>query len=279
MNRVYPVLSKVWLPVILKSSTVIARNISRLASRVQVLRTSNYHRVCCVTSYYPTRLWNHQNCKGILIQNIRNNMPQRTSFFFKSREHKLKESKKMIFFRRLQLVVTMKMQWGLYSTNSKKRKTLHYSWSTYITCCKKHGFCVDQWASCQGTFHNIFVKWHSLSANIKEQLLERIHLFPYFALQLDKSMDINKVILPCYIRYQHDKSVFRNILFISSLVHTTAEEIFNNLNEFITSHEMGWLKCIGISTVSAWAISGKLTGLVTWIKEIEPCYHCSIHRE
>lgn len=80
-----------------------------------------------------------------------------------------------------------------------------------------------------------------LKVNIKKQLLERIHLFPYFALQLDKSMDINKTILPCYIRYQHEKSVLKDILFIDSLVHKTAEEIFNNLsstNEFITSHVM-----------------------------------------
>uniref|UniRef100_A0A8D0KS80 HAT C-terminal dimerisation domain-containing protein n=1 Tax=Strix occidentalis caurina TaxID=311401 RepID=A0A8D0KS80_STROC len=122
-----------------------------------------------------------------------------------------------------------------------------------------------------------------LSANIKEQLLERIRLSPYFALQLDESMDItNKATLLCYVRYQPERNVFEDILFISSLVHTTSEEIFNNLNEFITSHDMDWLKCIEISTDGARAMSGKLTGLVAWIKEIVlsvTWYHCCIHRE
>lgn len=119
-----------------------------------------------------------------------------------------------------------------------------------------------------------------MSANVKEQLLERICLFSYFALQLDESTDImNKATLVCYVRYQHERNVFEDILFISSSI---AEEISNNLNEFITSHDMDWLKCVGISRDSVQAMSEKLTRLVAWIKEIVPSviwYHCCIQRE
>lgn len=106
---------------------------------------------------------------------------------------------------------------------------------------------------------------------------------PYFALQLDESTDItNKATLLCYVRYEHKRNIFEDLLFISLLVHTTAEEVFNTLNEFITSHEINWLKCVGISTDGARAMSGRLTGLVARIKEIIPSvtwYHCCIHRE
>ena len=79
-----------------------------------------------------------------------------------------------------------------------------------------------------------------------------------------------KAALLCYVRYEHERNIFEDFLFISSLVHTTAEEVFNCLNEFITSHDMDWLKCVGISTDGTRAMSGKLTGLVARIKEIIP---------
>jgi len=122
-----------------------------------------------------------------------------------------------------------------------------------------------------------------LSANIKEQLLERIRMSPYFALQLNESTDItNKATLLCYVRYEHKRNIFEDLLFISLLIHTTAEEIFNILNEFITSHEIDWLKCVEIATDGARAMSGRFTGLVARIKEIIPSvtwYYCCIHRE
>ena len=79
-----------------------------------------------------------------------------------------------------------------------------------------------------------------------------------------------KAALLCYVRYEHERNIFEDFLFISSLVHTTAEEVFNSLNEFTTSHDIDWLKCVGISTDGARAMSGKLTGLVARIKEIIP---------
>ena len=83
----------------------------------------------------------------------------------------------------------------------------------------------------------------------------------------------NKVTLLYYVRHEHERNVFIDILFNSSLVHTTAEEVFNSINRFITSHDMDWLKCTGISTDGTQAISGKLTGLLAWIGDLVPLLH------
>ncbi|VVC46493.1 Ribonuclease H-like domain, partial [Cinara cedri] len=101
----------------------------------------------------------------------------------------------------------------------------------------------------------------SLSGNIKEQLLRRINECDYFSLQLDESTDItNKSILLCYVRYNYENTIFEDILFVTSLIRTTAEEIFTKINEFIILNEIEWTKCVGVSTD------------VTW-------HHCRIHRE
>lgn len=101
MNRMHPVLSKVWLPIILKSSTIIARNISRLASRVQVLRTSNYQRMCykLVSKLVSNKAMKPSSLyQRILIQNIRN-MPQRTSIFSKAGNVKFGKVRKYFFLK------------------------------------------------------------------------------------------------------------------------------------------------------------------------------------
>lgn len=77
----------------------------------------------------------------------------------------------------------------------------------------------------------------SLSGNIKELLL-RINECDYFSLQLDESSDItNKSILLCYVRYNYENTIFEDILFETSVIHTTAEEIFTKINEFIKKNK------------------------------------------
>jgi len=122
-----------------------------------------------------------------------------------------------------------------------------------------------------------------LSGNIKEQLLKRINKSDYFSLQLDESTDItNKSVLLCYVRYEYDNVISEDILFVTTVVHTTAEEIFCKINEFIIANEIEWTKCVGVSTDGARAMSGKFTGLIARIRNIIPSvtwHHCCIHRE
>jgi len=122
-----------------------------------------------------------------------------------------------------------------------------------------------------------------LSGNIKEQLLRRINKSDYFSLQLDESTDItNKSVLLCYVRYEYENVISEDILFVTIVVHTTAEEIFCKINEFIIANEIEWTKCVGVSTVGARAMSGKFTGLISRIRKIIPSvtwHHCCIHHK
>lgn len=77
----------------------------------------------------------------------------------------------------------------------------------------------------------------------------------YFSFQLDESTDIiNKSILLYYIRYEYDNAIFKDILFVTTVVHTKADEIFCKINEFIIANEIEWTKCVGVSTDGARAM-------------------------
>jgi len=73
-----------------------------------------------------------------------------------------------------------------------------------------------------------------LSGNIKEQLLRKINKSDYFSLQLDESTNItNKSVLLCYVRYEYKNIISEDVIvFVTTVVHTTAEEIFCKINEF-----------------------------------------------
>lgn len=120
-----------------------------------------------------------------------------------------------------------------------------------------------------------------MSGNIKEKLLENVRSSPYYSLQLDESTDItNKAVLLCFVRYLCNNDIVEDV--IANLIHTTANEIFNILNEFMTFHNIDWTKCIGISTDGAQSMSGHISGLRAKIKEVSASAtwnHCALHRE
>jgi exoribonuclease II len=122
-----------------------------------------------------------------------------------------------------------------------------------------------------------------ISDNVKEQLIEIICKSRNYSLQVDENTDFaNKSYLLCYVRYEFEGKIIEDLLFCRSLIHTTAEEVYNNLNEFLTSSEIQWSKYVGISTDGARAMSVRLTGLIARIRENNPSvtwHHCCIHRE
>ncbi|KAJ1137675.1 hypothetical protein NDU88_004073 [Pleurodeles waltl] len=121
-----------------------------------------------------------------------------------------------------------------------------------------------------------------MSDNIKEQLIERICKSQYYSLQVESTDIANKSHLLCYVRYEFERNIIEDLLFCRYLIHTTAEEVFSTFNEFLTSNGIQWSKCIGISTDGTRAMSGRLTGLVARIREINSSvvwHHCCIHRE
>ena len=63
--------------------------------------------------------------------------------------------------------------------------------------------------------------------------------------------------------------------------NTTAVELFKSLNDYI-SGKTNWSFCVGICTQRAAAVTGGLSGFITWVKEVaSECEstHCVIHRE
>jgi hypothetical protein len=102
-----------------------------------------------------------------------------------------------------------------------------------------------------------------ISDNVKEQLIESICKSQNCSLQVDESTDsANKSHLLWNVRYEFEGNIIEDLLFCRSLIHTTAEEVYNSLNEFLTSSGIQWSKCVGISTDGARAMSGRLTGLI-----------------
>ncbi|XP_072247753.1 SCAN domain-containing protein 3-like [Leuresthes tenuis] len=122
-----------------------------------------------------------------------------------------------------------------------------------------------------------------ITEDIEMQLLERIKKSPWYAIQVDESTDIdNKAILLVYVRYLYEEDVHED-MFCALLLptNTTAAELFKSLNDYI-SGKLNWSFCVGVCTDGAAAMTGRMSGLTTRIKEVaSECEftHCVIHRE
>ena len=122
-----------------------------------------------------------------------------------------------------------------------------------------------------------------IAEDIEAQLLERINTSLWYALQVDESTDIdNNAILLVYARYLYQEDMHEDLLCALSLpTNTTGAELFNSLNGYI-SGKLKWSFCVGICTDGAAAMTGRLSGLISRIKEVAPeseFTHCIIHRE
>ena len=76
-------------------------------------------------------------------------------------------------------------------------------------------------------------------------------------------------ILIVFARYDFNNKNENNILFCNSLeLHTTGKDIFDCVDNYITKHGIGLDKCISVCTDGAKAMTGKLPGAVTRIKNV-----------
>ena len=122
-----------------------------------------------------------------------------------------------------------------------------------------------------------------IAEDIEAQLLKRINTSPWYALQVDESTDIdNNAILLVYARYLYQEDMQEDLLCaLSLLTNTTGAELFKSLNGYI-SRKLKWSFCVGICTDGAAAMTERLSGLISRIKEVAPeseFTHCIIHRE
>lgn len=122
-----------------------------------------------------------------------------------------------------------------------------------------------------------------IAEDVEAQLLERLNESPWYALQVDESTDVeNKAILLVYVRYIFEEDVHEDVLCALSLpTNTTAAELFKAVNDYM-SGKLDWSFCVGICTDGAAAMTGRLSGFTTRVKQVAPecqATHCIIHRE
>ncbi|KAK7899542.1 hypothetical protein WMY93_020395 [Mugilogobius chulae] len=122
-----------------------------------------------------------------------------------------------------------------------------------------------------------------ISEDIEAQLIERISASPWYAIQVDESTDVdNRAVMLVFVRYVFQEDVHEDMLCALLLpTNTTASEIFSALNDYM-SGKLDWSFCVGVCTDGARAMTGRLSGFTTRVKEVAPeceSTHCVIHRE
>ncbi|XP_008052733.1 zinc finger MYM-type protein 6 [Carlito syrichta] len=126
-----------------------------------------------------------------------------------------------------------------------------------------------------------------LSADIEDQLIQKVRESKWFALQIDESSEISHMtLLLCYIRFiDYDcGDIKEELLFcIEMPSQITGFEIFELINKYIDSKSLNWKHCVGLCTDEAASITGRCSGLRAKIQEVAvntvEFTHCFIHRE
>ncbi|XP_077974548.1 zinc finger BED domain-containing protein 5-like [Styela clava] len=125
-----------------------------------------------------------------------------------------------------------------------------------------------------------------ISADLKEQLIQKLLEASSFGIQLDESTDISSESqLMVFCRFPDIKSnrIVEHYLFCQPVEEkATAEAIFNKINEFFEEEGLDWSKCKSVTTDGAAAMRGSQKGLIERIKRKSPeCIgiHCILHRE
>ncbi|XP_020015237.1 zinc finger MYM-type protein 6 isoform X3 [Castor canadensis] len=122
-----------------------------------------------------------------------------------------------------------------------------------------------------------------LSADIEDQLIQKVQESKWFALQIDESSELSDTtLLLCYIRFiDYDCSDIKEELLFCMEVHSqiTDFEIFELINKYIDSKSLNWRHCVGLCTDG----TSNMTGLRLKIQEVAmnkmAFTHCFIHRE
>lgn len=122
-----------------------------------------------------------------------------------------------------------------------------------------------------------------MANDIKRELISRLRACVAYALQLDESIDIaGLAILLVFVRYDFKKNIAEDLLLCESVkINTTGQNIFTCIDNFMTTHEINWRKCIEVCSDGAKAMRGKVGGAVTRIKnDAQNCNSnlCILHK-
>ncbi|XP_036033567.1 zinc finger MYM-type protein 6 isoform X2 [Onychomys torridus] len=127
-----------------------------------------------------------------------------------------------------------------------------------------------------------------LSADIEDQLIQKVRDSKWFALQIDESSETSDVVtlLLCYVRFiDYDcGDVKEELLFCTEMSSLGTDlEVFELINKYIDSRSLNWKHCVGLCTDGATSMTGRWSRLKSKIQEIAKSTvtftHCFIHRE
>lgn len=112
---------------------------------------------------------------------------------------------------------------------------------------KKHQSQVSQLALSNNTVKRRIV---DIADDTEKTVVSHLRSCNYFSFQVDESTDISDTAnLICFVRYDFDNTIYEQFLFCKSLpTRTTAEEIFNLINDYINENNIDWEKCVGLSS-------------------------------
>ena len=120
-----------------------------------------------------------------------------------------------------------------------------------------------------------------MALDIHDQMKQR-----EFGLQLDAAADGSRdAHLICYVRFVDFSlhSLVEELLFCKPIeVNCRGIDLFNIIDNFISTNNLDWENCISICTDGARAMFGSRSGLRSLIQERAPMakwVHCMIHRE
>ena len=108
-----------------------------------------------------------------------------------------------------------------------------------------------------------------IAEDIEAQLSERINESPWYAIQVDQSTDVdNKATVLVSVQYIFQEDMHEDMLCALLLpTNTTTAELLKSLNDY-TSGKLNWSFCVGICIEGAAAMTGRLSGFTTWVKEV-----------
>uniref|UniRef100_A0A0L8FG49 Uncharacterized protein n=1 Tax=Octopus bimaculoides TaxID=37653 RepID=A0A0L8FG49_OCTBM len=114
--------------------------------------------------------------------------------------------------------------------------------------------------------------------------LESNKMFNYVAIKIDETTDVTDLAQLCvYVHYMHNKHLEDEFLFCETLnTRTTANDIFQKVDQFFNTYGIKWEHVVGMCTDSAPAMLGCRSGFQTMVKEKFPNTtgtHCTLHHQ
>lgn len=145
----------------------------------------------------------------------------------------------------------------------------------------------DKMKSIPLSANTIGCRINRLSADIEDQLVQKVRDSKWFALQIDESPEASDVtLLLCCVRFiDYDcGDVKEELLFCTEMSSPGTDlEVFELINKYIDSRSLNWNHCVGLCTDGATSMTGRWSRLKSKIQEIAKSTvaftHCFIHRE